>query len=214
MWTYWTVASSPRSSSVSRPTTGRSSSSRSSWRRPLLLGNVIWESMMQTEVPRSNPGTGQFGRFFRVVRTWPRRAGARGMAQWAQWGMRTYFVVFGSICTLPGLWILLSRKINAGRRGPGQADRQLRSHRQGHTHQARTPLRRTWVYNLRSKRPTLGLAHAAAADLNPLVVRRLIDDVRHEDPVLASFFDAVDDDDVAGAHAVPARRRAPHGRDG
>jgi hypothetical protein len=80
----------------------------------------------------------------------------------------------------------------------------LRSRRQGHPHEARTLLRRTWVYNLRSKRPALRFTDSTASNLDPFIVRGLVHDVGDEDPVLTTFFGTVHDDFVASAHTVPA----------
>ena len=203
MWTFWTI------SSLSGLIIGFATNFWEVMIFPivasplLLLGNVIWESMMQTEVPRellgraSAPSTGScrwdLAPIGLVV------AGSLATA----WGVRTYFVVVSLVSARTGRMDTPLAQDQRGRRGTASRDRQLRRHRQRHPHEARALLRRTWVYNLRSKRPALGFADPSPAHLDPLVVRRFVHDVGHEDPVLTSFFDAVDDDGVAGAHAVP-----------
>ena len=77
----------------------------------LLLGNVIWESMMQTEVPRDLLGRASSVDWFVSLALAPVGIVLAGFLA-TQWGVRTYFVVMSLIATAPGLWIILSRKIN------------------------------------------------------------------------------------------------------
>jgi MFS transporter, DHA3 family, tetracycline resistance protein len=78
----------------------------------LLLGNVIWESMMQTEVPRE-----LLGRVSSVDWTMSLGLAPIGIVLAGflatEWGVRTYFVVMSLLASAPGVWILFSRKINA-----------------------------------------------------------------------------------------------------
>jgi DHA3 family tetracycline resistance protein-like MFS transporter len=78
----------------------------------LLLGNVIWESMMQTEVPRE-----LLGRVSSVDWTMSLGLAPVGIVLAGflatEWGVRTYFVVMSLVASAPGVWILFSRKINA-----------------------------------------------------------------------------------------------------
>jgi MFS transporter, DHA3 family, tetracycline resistance protein len=78
----------------------------------LLLGNVIWESMMQTEVPRE-----LLGRVSSVDWTMSLGLAPVGIVLAGflatEWGVRTYFVVMSLLASAPGVWILFSRKINA-----------------------------------------------------------------------------------------------------
>jgi MFS transporter, DHA3 family, tetracycline resistance protein len=78
----------------------------------LLLGNVIWESMMQSEVPRE-----LLGRVSSVDWTMSLGLAPLGIVLAGflatEWGVRTYFVVMSLVASAPGVWILCSRKINA-----------------------------------------------------------------------------------------------------
>jgi MFS family permease len=78
----------------------------------LLLGNVIWESMMQSEVPRE-----LLGRVSSVDWTMSLGLAPLGIVLAGflatEWGVRTYFVVMSLAASAPGVWILFSRKINA-----------------------------------------------------------------------------------------------------
>jgi DHA3 family tetracycline resistance protein-like MFS transporter len=78
----------------------------------LLLGNVIWESMMQTEVPRE-----LLGRVSSVDWTMSLGLAPVGIVLAGflatEWGVRTYFIVMSLAASAPGVWILFSRKINA-----------------------------------------------------------------------------------------------------
>jgi DHA3 family tetracycline resistance protein-like MFS transporter len=78
----------------------------------LLLGNVIWESMMQSEVPRE-----LLGRVSSVDWTMSLGLAPLGIVLAGflatEWGVRTYFVVMSLVASAPGVWILCSRRINA-----------------------------------------------------------------------------------------------------
>jgi MFS family permease len=112
MWTYWTICS------LSALIIGFATNYWEVFLFPLivaptaLLGNVIWESMLQSEVPRSILGRVSSVDFFVSFGLGPIGLVLAGWLSGLM-GIRTYFVVFGSLCTLPGLWILLSRRINS-----------------------------------------------------------------------------------------------------
>lgn len=77
----------------------------------LLLGNVIWESMMQSEVPRELLGRVSSVDWFMSLGLAPIGVVLAGFLATA-WGVRTYFVVMSLVASAPGVWIILSRKIN------------------------------------------------------------------------------------------------------
>ncbi len=77
----------------------------------MLLGNVIWESMMQTEVPRDLLGRASSVDWFVSLGLSPVGLAIAGVLA-NYWSVRTYFVVMSLLCGLPGLWILMSRRIN------------------------------------------------------------------------------------------------------
>jgi DHA3 family tetracycline resistance protein-like MFS transporter len=77
----------------------------------LLLGNVIWESMMQTEVPRELLGRASSVDWFVSLGLAPVGIVLAGYLATA-WGVRTYFVVMGLAASAPSVWIFISRKIN------------------------------------------------------------------------------------------------------
>lgn len=78
----------------------------------LLLGNVIWESMMQTEVPRELLGRVSSVDWFMSLGLAPIGIVIAGWLA-TEWGVRTYFVVVSLVASAPGVWIILSRTINA-----------------------------------------------------------------------------------------------------
>jgi MFS family permease len=78
----------------------------------ILLGNVIFESMMQTEVPRELLGRASSVDWFVSLGLAPVGIVLAGVLA-TSWGVRTYFVVTSLVSVVPGLWIFLSRKINA-----------------------------------------------------------------------------------------------------
>ena len=119
-WTYWTIATS------SALIVGVATNYYEVLIFPLiaspmmLLGNVIWESMMQKEVPRELLGRVASVDWFVSLGMAPVGLVVAGALSNAI-GIRTYFVVTAIVCTLPGLYILMSRRINeidAGRVTP------------------------------------------------------------------------------------------------
>jgi MFS family permease len=112
MWTYWTICT------LAALIIGVATNYWEVFLFPLivaptsLLGNVIWESMLQSEVPRSLLGRVSSVDFFVSFGLGPIGLVLAGWLSGLM-GIRTYFVVFGVICTLPGIWILLSKRINA-----------------------------------------------------------------------------------------------------
>jgi MFS family permease len=78
----------------------------------MLLGNVIWESMMQTEIPKEMLGRATSVDWFLSLGLSPVGLVIAGLLA-GEWGVRTYFVVFSIACTVPGLWMMISRRINA-----------------------------------------------------------------------------------------------------
>ncbi len=77
----------------------------------LVVGNVIWESMMQTEVPRDLLGRASSVDWFMSVALSPIGIVLAGFLATA-WGVRTYFFVMSLVAAAPGVWIILSRRIN------------------------------------------------------------------------------------------------------
>ncbi|MGC1237646.1 MAG: MFS transporter [Acidimicrobiales bacterium] len=78
----------------------------------IIFGNVIFESMMQTEVPRELLGRASSVDWFMSLGVAP--IGLVAASEIANFvGVRTYFVIFSIICVVPGLWIMASRRINA-----------------------------------------------------------------------------------------------------
>jgi len=77
----------------------------------MIFGNVIWESMMQSEVPRELLGRAGSVDWFVSLGVAPLGLVVAGeIANYV--GIRTYFVMLSLICVLPGLYILKSRRIN------------------------------------------------------------------------------------------------------
>ena len=89
----------------------------------MIFGNVIFESMMQSEVPREMLGRASSVDWFVSLGAAP--IGLVIAGQLAHHiGVRTYFVVTALICVLPGLFIIASKRINeidAGRLNPAPA---------------------------------------------------------------------------------------------
>jgi DHA3 family tetracycline resistance protein-like MFS transporter len=116
MWTLWTI------SSLSGLVVGFATNFWEVMIFPLiaspllLMGNVIWESMMQTEVPRDLLGRASSVDWFMSLGLAPIGLVVAGLAA-TEWGVRTYFVVVSLVSAAPGLWIILSRKINEVDRG-------------------------------------------------------------------------------------------------
>jgi MFS family permease len=78
----------------------------------IIFGNVIFESMMQTEVPRELLGRASSVDWFVSLGVAP--IGLVVASEIANFiGVRAYFVIFSIICVVPGLWIMASKRINA-----------------------------------------------------------------------------------------------------
>ena len=77
----------------------------------MIFGNVIWESMMQIEVPRELLGRAGSVDWFVSLGVTPLGLVLAGEIA-NHVGIRTYFVLFCVICVLPGLYILKSKCIN------------------------------------------------------------------------------------------------------
>ena len=112
MWTYWSVAS------LSALVMGIAANFWEVIIFPLLaapmvvFGNVIFESMMQTEVPRELLGRASSVDWFASLGVAPLGLVIAGeVANFI--GVRTYFVIFSIICVLPGFYVLASPRINA-----------------------------------------------------------------------------------------------------
>lgn len=111
MWTFWTI------SSLSGLIVGVATNYWEVLIFPivasplLLLGNVIWESMMQTEVPRDLLGRVSSVDWFMSLGLAPIGLVMAGLLA-TEWGVRTYFVVVSLASAAPGIWIILSPKIN------------------------------------------------------------------------------------------------------
>ena len=78
----------------------------------ILLGNVIWESMMQTEIPRELLGRASSVDWFVSLGLAPLGIVLAGYLA-TEWGVRTYYVVMSLVGVVPSVWIFISRKINA-----------------------------------------------------------------------------------------------------
>jgi len=78
----------------------------------MLLGNVIWESMMQTEVPRELLGRASSVDWFVSLGLAPIGLVVAGQIANVV-GVRTYFVAMSLVSIVPGIWILVSPRINA-----------------------------------------------------------------------------------------------------
>jgi len=84
----------------------------------MFIGNVIWESMIQSEVPRELLGRVASIDWFVSLGVSPIGLVLAGALS-SRFGVQRYFVVTGLICMIPGVLILLSRKVNAIDRGRG-----------------------------------------------------------------------------------------------
>ena len=112
MWSYWTVG-------------GLSAlvllSARAFWpiavfivvaAIAMILGNVIWESMMQSEVPRELLGRVSSVDWFVSLGLSPVGIIVAGVVSGAI-GIVPYFVVIAIVTTIPGVLVLLSKRTNA-----------------------------------------------------------------------------------------------------
>ncbi|HUX05491.1 MAG TPA: MFS transporter [Acidimicrobiales bacterium] len=112
MWTYWTLGT------FAVLILGVATSVWQVFLVPLvvmptmILGNVIWESMMQSEVPRELLGRVSSVDWFVSLGLAPVGLVASGAIASAV-GVRTYFVVAALVSSVPGLIILASRRVNA-----------------------------------------------------------------------------------------------------
>ncbi|MGH3733929.1 MAG: hypothetical protein ACRDVC_11275 [Acidimicrobiales bacterium] len=78
----------------------------------IIFGNVIFESMMQTEVPRELLGRVSSVEWFGSLGVAP--LGLVIASQIANAiGVRAYFVVFTIDCVVPGVYIIASKRVNA-----------------------------------------------------------------------------------------------------
>jgi DHA3 family tetracycline resistance protein-like MFS transporter len=77
----------------------------------LLFGNVLWESLMQSEVPRELLGRAGSVDWFVSLGVTPLGLVLAGEIA-NHVGIRTYFVLLCVICVVPGLYILKSKRIN------------------------------------------------------------------------------------------------------
>jgi MFS family permease len=112
MWTYWTIASM---------TALAFGVATNFWQVALipivaspmmLMGNVVWESMIQSEVPRDLLGRVSSVDWFVSLGLSPVGIVAAGALSLVV-GVRTYFVVASIVATVPGLVMLASRTVNA-----------------------------------------------------------------------------------------------------
>ena len=78
----------------------------------MYIGNVIWESMIQSEVPRELLGRVASVDWFVSLGISPIGLVLAGALS-SRFGVQRYFVVAGLICLIPGILILISRKVNA-----------------------------------------------------------------------------------------------------
>lgn len=89
----------------------------------MILGNVIWETMMQSEVPTALLGRVNSVDWFVSLGISPIGVVVAGSLA-ATIGVRAYYLIFSLVATIPGLIILASRKANAidaGRSGEVEA---------------------------------------------------------------------------------------------
>ena len=78
----------------------------------MTIGNVIWESMMQSDVPRDLLGRASSVDWFFSLGLSPLGLIFGGVLGTAM-GPRNYFLVFAIVCAIPAPLIMLSRRINA-----------------------------------------------------------------------------------------------------
>lgn len=116
MWTLWTIGS------LSAITVGVATHSWEVFIVPavtaptMFIGNVIWESMLQSEVPRELLGRVSSVDWFVSLGLSPLGLVAAGLLS-SHFGVRTYFVVAGLVCSVPGIPIIASTRINEIDRG-------------------------------------------------------------------------------------------------
>ena len=102
----------------------------------MILGNVIWETMMQSEVPTELLGRVNSVDWFVSLGIAPIGVVVAGSLA-TTIGVRAYYVIFSLVATIPGLIILASRKANAVDAGrSGQVEVEARSVHEGLADQA------------------------------------------------------------------------------
>lgn len=112
MWTYWTIGS------LSGVLVGIATNIAVALLFPIIclttivFGNVIFQTMMQTEIPKEMMGRASSIDWFFSLGLAPIGLVVAG-ALANDWGVRRYYVVMSVICTIPGLWLLISPKVNA-----------------------------------------------------------------------------------------------------
>jgi MFS family permease len=77
----------------------------------MFIGNVIWESMLQSEVPRELLGRVTSVDWFVSLGVSPIGLVLAGILS-SHFGIEHYFVAAAAICCVPGVLILTSRKVN------------------------------------------------------------------------------------------------------
>jgi MFS family permease len=92
----------------------------------MYIGNVIWESMLQSEVPRELLGRVSSVDWFVSLGISPVGLIVAGFLA-SRYGVRDYFVVTSLVCFVPGLFIIISKKVNEIDVARVSVDRQPRS---------------------------------------------------------------------------------------
>jgi hypothetical protein len=111
MWTIWSIGS------LSALIMGVATHSWEVFLVPIIsaptmyIGNVIWESMVQTEVPRELLGRVSSVDWFVSLGISPVGLVVAGFLS-SRYGVQDYFVVTGLVCAVPGLFIIASKKVN------------------------------------------------------------------------------------------------------
>jgi len=111
MWTYWSIAT------LSGLFIGIATNVETAVLFPIVslsgivFGGVIFQTMMQTEVPTEMMGRASSIDWFLSLGLAPVGIVVAG-ALANSWGVRRYFVIMSLLCALPGLWILISPRIN------------------------------------------------------------------------------------------------------
>jgi MFS family permease len=92
----------------------------------MYIGNVIWESMLQSEVPRELLGRVSSVDWFVSLGIAPIGLVVAGYLA-GRYGVRDYFVVTSLVCCVPGLFIIASKKVNEIDAARVSVDRESRS---------------------------------------------------------------------------------------
>jgi MFS family permease len=87
----------------------------------MFIGNVIWESMLQSDVPRELLGRVTSVDWFVSLGISPIGLVLAGVLS-SHFGVEHYFVAAGIICCIPGILIITSRRINEIDRSRGNLD--------------------------------------------------------------------------------------------